>query len=133
MKFRNITSNSKDVKKGDLFVAVKGERFDGHDFVREAFRRGAVAAIVENRASSTKNKKIIKVKDTRKELSRLAAGFYDYPSKKMKVIGITGTNGKTTVAYLVEKILSNAGRGVGLPVPQAMTRILLRPRFSVLG
>ncbi len=114
MKFRNIASNSKDVKKGDLFIAVKGEHFDGHEFVREAFRRGAVAAIVENRASSTKNKKIIEVRDTREELSRLAAEFYDYPSKKMKVIGITGTNGKSTSSFLLDRILTDAGFKTGL-------------------
>ncbi|MCK4463818.1 MAG: hypothetical protein KAU58_05860 [Candidatus Omnitrophica bacterium] len=53
MKFRNIASNSKDVKKGDLFVAVKGEHFDGHDFVQEAFRRGAVAAVVQGKVRNT--------------------------------------------------------------------------------
>ena len=71
--FKNIATDSKDVKKNDLFVAIKGERFDGHDFVREAFNKGAVAAVVQDQIPRAGT--LITVKDTRKELSKLIFKF----------------------------------------------------------
>jgi len=112
LKYRNITTNSRDVKKGDLFVAVKGNNFDGHDFIDEAFKKGAIKAVVENEKFKSKN--VIVVKDTRKTLSMIAAKFYDNPSKELNVIGITGTNGKTTTSLLIDKIFSDAGFKTGL-------------------
>lgn len=116
--YKNICTNSKDVKKGNIFVAIKGARFDGHDFVGEAFKRGAVAAVVEDKnlkyGALNKDQKIIVVDDTKYELSRLASLFYGNPSRKLKVIGITGTNGKTTTAFLLDKIFTDAGVKTGV-------------------
>jgi len=114
IEFKNIKTNSKEVKKGDIFVAIKGVHFDGHNFVKEAFERGAVLAIVEKINEGMDNGKIIKVDDTREELSKISAKFYGYPSDKMKVVGITGTNGKTTTCFLIDKILSDAGNKTGV-------------------
>ncbi len=96
-----IKTNSKDVNKGDCFVAIKGENFDGHKFIEEAYNNGAVLFIVEN---EIERRPFIRVSDTRLSLARLAVNFYGNPSNNMKLFGITGTNGKTTTAFLLKNI-----------------------------
>ncbi|MGD9014863.1 MAG: UDP-N-acetylmuramoyl-L-alanyl-D-glutamate--2,6-diaminopimelate ligase [Candidatus Omnitrophota bacterium] len=111
LKVKGITSDSRRVKADFIFVAVKGEDVDGHAFIAEAIYKGAKVIIsqVDNQRLKT-NKKIIfiKVADTRLALAKLVAQFYGQPSRGLKVIGITGTNGKTTVSYLIEAILRSA-------------------------
>ena len=106
-----ITINSKDVKAGDVFIAIKGEKADGHAYVDEAIRRGAGLCVVSKaprkNVSEKDKSRIMVVSDTRHALSRMAAEFYGRPSEKLKVIGVTGTNGKTTVAFLLDKILND--------------------------
>ena len=115
---RGLSSNSRNIQDNFVFVAIRGTHDDGHGFIQEAIDRGAKAVIVQCQVSGIKcrDKKInlIKVKDTRKALAKLAASFNGYPSSKIKVIGITGTNGKTTVSYLIEAILTEAGKACGV-------------------
>ncbi len=108
---KGISIDSRTINRGELFIAIKGERFDGHDFVGQAFKRGAVAAVVENQASSIKhlassaeNKKIIEVKDTLKTLGDIA--HYHRMKFKIPVIGVTGSTGKTTVKEIIGHVLS---------------------------
>jgi len=110
---KGISCNSKNVSDGFIFVAIKGNRQDGNKFIREAIDRGAKAVIVDDarrfKAGGKMKVPFIAVKDTRIALARLAAEFYGNPSSKIKVIGITGTNGKTTITYLLEALLKKAG------------------------
>ncbi len=108
-----ITANSKEVKEGYIFVAIRGTQTDGHDFVEEALQRGALYALVE-REVGIKDPRIIKVEDTRKALGELASLFYGEVSKRLKIVGITGTNGKTTTTHIVESILNKACIKTGL-------------------
>ena len=121
-----ISCNSKAVKDGFIFVAIRGNRQDGNKFIEEAIERGAKAIIVQSPShpvcptgrqvilsrrqagKSTAKIPFIRVKDTRKALAKLAAEFYGGPSSKIKVIGVTGTNGKTTITYLLEALLKEA-------------------------
>lgn len=112
-KAKGISSNSKEVEEGFIFVAIKGTNYDGHDFVEEALRRGALAVFVEKEVP-IKDSRIIRVEDTRKALGELASLFYGEPSKKLKLVGITGTNGKTTSTHIVESVLNTAGIKTGL-------------------
>ena len=110
---QGISCNSKLVKNNFIFVAIKGNKEDGHRFIQEAIERGAEAVIVQASVYQdirTSGKiSFIRVKDTRRALAKLVTKFYGNPSSKIKVIGITGTNGKTTVSYLIESILRKAG------------------------
>ena len=108
---KGITSDSRKVQHGFIFVAIKGRDVDGHDFVREALKRGAKAIITQvysSQLAAHKEIVYIKVSDTRQALAELVAQFYGQPSINLKVTGITGTNGKTTVSYLIEAILKSA-------------------------
>ena len=105
-----LTTNSNKVKNGYLFFAVKGENFDGNNFIKSAFKNGAYAVITEKKVSSEqRNKFIIHVEDIKKTISAVANQFYGNPSKLLNIIGITGTNGKTSVCSLLYSILSSSG------------------------
>ena len=115
IEIRGLAYDSRQVKPGYLFFAIPGAKFDGHDFINEAVSRGATAVVVENpRGSSAASAVELVVADSRGALAGAAAKFYGYPSKKFKLIGITGTNGKTTTAYLLESIFQAAGLKTGL-------------------
>jgi UDP-N-acetylmuramoyl-L-alanyl-D-glutamate--2,6-diaminopimelate ligase len=114
---KGITADSRAVKEDFLFVAIKGVSADGHRFIEEAIKKGARVIIAQSSEAITcefQAPYFIKVKDTRIALAKLAAEFYANPSARMKVIGITGTNGKTTVSYLIEAIIKEAGFSVGV-------------------
>ncbi len=99
-----ISMNSKEVKKGDIFVCTMGVTADRHDFVDDAIKNGAVALVV-SRDVGEKTVPIVKVDDTNYEFPRLCQRFYDYPDKDMKIIGITGTDGKTSLALIVQALI----------------------------
>lgn len=113
-----IESNSKKVKPGYIFVAIKGFSFDGHQYIEEAVKNGAIAVVVEKinkeLISKLSNITIIVAKNTREFLAIASSNFYENPSKKFKLIGITGTKGKTTTTYMIKDILEKAGKKVGL-------------------
>ncbi len=111
-----ITSDSRVVEPGFIFVAIKGVVTNGHNFIDAAMAKGACLVVMsENGTCSTKpDCPVLEVADTGEALGRLAAGLYGFPAKDMTLVGITGTNGKTTCAYLVQTILENAGVKTGL-------------------
>ena len=112
-----ISYDSRSVCPGDLFVALRGQQRDGHQFVHQAIEKGAIAVVTEsgwNGDDTGWDVARIRVPDSRRALSKLAANFYGHPSEKMNVIGITGTNGKTTTSFLLESILLEAGAQPGV-------------------
>jgi UDP-N-acetylmuramoyl-L-alanyl-D-glutamate--2,6-diaminopimelate ligase len=111
---KNISHNSKKIGYDGLFVALKGSRANGHDYIPEAIASGATALIVEEDTPVEKDVPIIKVPDARVALAIVADCFYQHPSRKLTVIGITGTNGKTTISYLLESILKESGYHPGV-------------------
>src|SRR5947207_10002629 len=109
-----IAYDSRLVKAGDVFVALRGQRADGATFARQAIERGAAAIVAEQPAPSDVHIPWAIVGDARVALAILAAAFYRHPSGDMRVIGITGTNGKTTTAYLLASIFDAAGIPCGI-------------------
>lgn len=111
----HIRINSKEIKEDDMFIAIKGSITDGHNFIKEAIINGAKVIIVnEDYDISYEEVLILKTKDTRVTLSKIASNYYNNPSKEFKLIGITGTKGKTTTSFMVKKILEESGKKVGL-------------------
>jgi len=109
-----ISQDSRTVTAGSLFVAVRGFNSDGHRFIPQALRQGAVAVIAEEQPDAAGAAAVIVVPDSRAALARLATVFYNRPSERLKLIGITGTKGKTTTSYLVRSIIEAAGHRTGL-------------------
>jgi len=109
-----LAYSSQQIQPGFLFTALRGEKRDGHDFIEDALRRGASAILSERPKPPNLKVTWIEVADAREALAFSAANFYDHPSMKMKVIGITGTKGKTTLTYLLESILNKAGYEPGV-------------------
>jgi UDP-N-acetylmuramoyl-L-alanyl-D-glutamate--2,6-diaminopimelate ligase len=109
-----IQYDSRLVQPGNLFVAISGFILDGHDYLAEAATRGAAAAIVANEVSVPKQLTSIRVADSRRALGTVAAMYLGNPSKKLRVIGVTGTNGKTTTTFLVDSLLKMAGLITGI-------------------
>ena len=117
IEISGITSDSREVKPGTIFVAVEGLTVDGHCFVENAVKAGCSAIVVKKsfQVSGTEGKSVkIEVPDTRVALSRMADAFFGHPADKLILIGITGTNGKTTTAYMVESVVRQAGGTPGL-------------------
>src|SRR5574337_242678 len=109
-----ITHDSRKVREGYVFVAIKGHTLDGHDFAVVAIEKGAIALVVEKKVEVTLPIPQIVVLDTRHALAVLSCRFYGEPSSKMTVVGITGTNGKTTTSYLTKSIIEASGGKAGL-------------------
>lgn len=107
VRVKGISSDSRTVKRGEVFVCLKGARHDGHAFVLKAVRDGAVAVVAERPLRPAVP--LILVPDARRAMAEMAAAFWEYPSRRLDVIGITGTNGKTTTAHMLEGILRAAG------------------------
>ncbi len=105
----SLHSRAQNVKPGGLFVAIEGFAADGHDFIDQALANGAVAVVTQKPVDRPVAAPLIQVENSRKALAALAATFYGHPSGKLVVVGITGTNGKTTTSYLIERILLAAG------------------------
>jgi len=109
-----IVYDSRRVTPGMVFVAIPGVHVDGHDFIHSAIDRGAAAIVCERNGFSSPRATKIKVSDVREALARAAASYYQHPSTKLQVIGVTGTNGKTTVAFMIKEVLEAAGFKTGL-------------------
>ena len=111
-----VSYDSRKVEKGHLFVAVQGEKMDGHDFINDAINRGAKAVVFEKAAVACMPtaRTFVHVKDSRKALALVSGNFFGMPSKRLNVIGVTGTNGKTTTTYIIKSILEAWGKKVGL-------------------
>ena len=101
-----ITHDSRKVKKGTLFIALKGDKSDGHDYIFEAIDKGAIAVLANGRAPATDIVPILQVKNPRKIMSRVAYNFFDSKKLNLNLIGITGTNGKTTSTQILNHILN---------------------------
>ena len=106
-----ITDNSAKVKDGCIFVCIEGKRFDGHTKAAEAIANGAAAVIVQKDMGI---KEQVLVENTRAAYARLSAAFFGHPEKKLRIIGVTGTNGKTTSCFIIKSILDSMGYKTGL-------------------
>lgn len=109
-----LVYDSRKAAKDDLFVCIKGTVVDGHEFIEEVAAKGVSVVVVQEEVKAPEGVTVIKVADTRYALAMLSAAFFDYPAETLKVIGITGTKGKTTTTYMVKSILEAAGYKVGL-------------------
>ena len=105
----DITCRSSECQSGSIFVAIKGEKADGHDFIPDAYRRGARVFITERRVSLPDDAVQLIVKDSRAALSHASAAVFGDPQKKLRIIGVTGTKGKSTVVHIIKKILDHSG------------------------
>ena len=112
VEITGISYNSKTTQKGDIFVCLVGENSDGHKYAQIAVEKGAVAIMSEHKLDI--NVPQIIVHSTRHQIAELASAFYGYPSKELKMIGVTGTNGKTTVTHLIQKIFEASEQKCGL-------------------
>ena len=109
----DVCCDSRKVKQGSLFVAVTGFKTDGHSYVKMAEDKGAVAAVVERIVDGVNIPQIV-VENSRKALATASSNFFGNPEKDLKVIGVTGTNGKTTTTTLIKQVLESLGHKCGL-------------------
>ncbi len=108
IQISSIAIDSRNVTPGSLFICIQGFVADGHNFIRQAVEKGATAVLLDKDVPVPPGIVSIKVDSTRSIMGRIASAFYGFPSKYLKMIGVTGTNGKTTITYLIEAILNRA-------------------------
>lgn len=114
IEITELTNDSRKIKEGSAFVCISGAVSDGHTYIEEVTDKGAKAIIVERSVKAPEGTTVIRVEDTRYALALMSAAYFGYPAEKLKVIGITGTKGKTTTTYMVKSILEGVGHKVGL-------------------
>lgn len=124
---QGLSIDSRQVKKGDLFIAYSGEKSDGREFIQDAFKKGAVAVLADEAPYAwpflSKNNILLKTKDVQHKVGQIASRFYNHPSRQMHITGVTGTNGKSSIAYLLACALNTFHRnsiyfgtlGIGFP------------------
>ena len=113
----SVEYDSRKVQPGSLFVAIKGYETDGHLYIGKALEQGAAAIVLEDEAYAAQVPEsctLVRIPDSRKGLALISAAYYGHPSRELKVIGVTGTNGKTSITYLLKNILKEAGYKVGI-------------------
>ena len=108
-----LINDSRKVTEGSVFVCISGAVSDGHAYAGDVAEKGAAALVVEKDVDVPENVTVIRVEDTRYALALMSAAYFGYPAEKLKVIGITGTKGKTTTTYMVKSILEGVGHKVG--------------------
>ena len=113
-EIKHIADDSRSVTTGDMFVAFKGYDADGYTFINEAVAKGAGVIVAEKDFNAPNSVVKVVIKDVRSALAAMADNFYGHPSQKLKVLGVTGTNGKTTITYIIENILRKAGEEPGV-------------------
>lgn len=109
-----LINDSRKVEAGSVFVCISGAVSDGHKYIPDVAAKGAAAVVVERDVEAPQNMTVIRVDDTRYALALMSAAYFGYPAEKLKVIGITGTKGKTTTTYMIKSILDSVGYKVGL-------------------
>ncbi len=114
IEITELVNDSRKVTEGSVFVCISGAVWDGHAYVEDVAKKGAIAVIVEKDVEAPEGLTVIKVADTRYALALTSAAYFGYPAEQLKVIGITGTKGKTTTTYMVKSILEGVGHKVGL-------------------
>ncbi len=118
IEINKIEYDSKKIEKGDLFVAIKGYKEDGHEYIAEAVENGAAAVIInqdeEAKAEMLEGVTVVMTTNTRVTLAEISARYYDYPASKLRIIGVTGTKGKTTTAYMIRDIMLASGKKIGM-------------------
>lgn len=113
-EINSIQYDSRKINKGDIFFCIEGFNVDGHKYIKSAIDKGATVIVVQKEVEDCGDVTLIKVENTRKALAKASSNFYDNPSKRLKLIGVTGTNGKTTSTFMIKSILEQCGHKVGL-------------------
>ena len=114
VEIHNVINDSRKAGEGDLFLCIPGAVVDGHKFAADVVAKGAAALVVEREVEVPENVTVIKVENARYAMALISAAYFDYPAKKLKVVGVTGTKGKTTTTYMIRSILEKAGHKVGV-------------------
>lgn len=116
LEINQITQDTRKILPGSVYVAIRGEKSDGHDHLQEAIAKGALVLVVENKSQVPANFSgtVVEVKDSRQALDHLASAFYGHPGRELFCVGITGTNGKTSISYLVEALFNEAKKWTGV-------------------
>ena len=114
VEVKNVINDSRKAEDGSLFFCIKGAVSDGHKFAPDVIAKGAKVLVVQDPVEAPEDVTVVQVEDTRYAMALISAAYFDYPANEMKIIGITGTKGKTTTTYMVKSILESAGYKVGL-------------------